>query len=121
MAGERFEVTEIKETVTVTIAVGAALSGALNVGGMCPLLIETPAGMEGAALTFQVSSDDTNFFDLYDEAGNEVSIPAGASRAIRLDPMDFYAASSIKVRTGTSGAPTNQAGAAADIKVTLVG
>jgi hypothetical protein len=97
--------------VTATIANGAALSGAVDLGSSRLHRIVMPAGWTSAALTFQGSYDGTNFNDLYDGAAGEYSISssiAGASRSIVVDPKIFYGVRHLKVRSGTSGTPANQ-------------
>ena len=59
-------------------------------------------------LTFQTSEDDATYRDLYDDAGNEYTVTAAASRAIVVNPVDFYSCKFVKVRSGTSGTPVNQ-------------
>ncbi|MFA6280382.1 MAG: hypothetical protein WC612_06285 [Bdellovibrionales bacterium] len=99
---------------TATIAAGAALSGAVNLGGLRLFGLVMPAAWTAAGITFQVSYDGgTSWSNLYDANGNEVSVTVAASRAIALDPVTFAAISMIKVRSGTAAAPVNQIAAAA--------
>lgn len=100
---------------TVTIASGAAVSGALSLrdnrgtGRITGLLI--PASWTTAALTFQGSLDGENFFDIYD-ASTERTVASGAVVAdhfLSLDPDLWDAFPFIKVRSGTAASPVNQA------------
>ncbi len=101
------------ELQTAAIANGAALSPAVALGQKTLLGIVMPAAWTAAALTFQVSIDDTTFNELYDGAGNAVSITAAAGQFVQIDPAKWRGVTAIKVRSGTSGAPVNQGQAAA--------
>ena len=70
-------------------------------------------GWSAAAVSFLVSTDGINFVDLYDKAGNEVTIPSlilatNATRAVLVDPVFFLGARYLKIRSGTSAAPVAQ-------------
>lgn len=99
------EQTPTKAIVAV-IANGASLSGAVELDGLL-VGIQMPTAWTAAGITFQASADGTNFFDVKDSAGTEVSLTAAASTYITLDPAarNFKA---IKVRSGTSAAAVNQ-------------
>lgn len=110
------------KTFTATIANGASLSGAVDLGTMRPGRMTLPAAWTAAAGTFAVSADGVTYGPLYDWAGTEVSIASAsmvASREIVLDPTLFLSVRYLKVRSGTNGAPVNQ-GAARAIVVTGV-
>ena len=95
----------------VVIASGASLSTAAWLNGRSLCGIQMPAAWTAAPLTVQVSFDGgVTFQNLYDTSGNEVSITTAASRNIRIPPGDFAAVTHIKVRSGPSGVPVNQAG-----------
>ena len=103
--------------LTATIASGASLSDEVRVpGGKAVVVIQMPASWTTANLTFQVSLDGANYYNLYDDLGGEVTVNAAASRIIRLVPADWWAAPFLKIRSGTSGTPVNQAG---DRSITL--
>ena len=104
--------------LTATIASGASLSAAVNVSRSNVIGIIMPTGWTAAALTFQASIDGDNFFDLYDQAGTETNIPTAASRFVGgLDALNFGSFNYLKVRSGTTGTPVNQA---ASRELTLV-
>ena len=96
-----------KSAGSVTIASGASLSGAINLGDKVLSAIIMPASWTAAALTFQASDDGgTTWKDMYDDGGNEISIlsaNAVAGRRISVDPSAFAGIDLIKVRSGTSG------------------
>lgn len=89
-----------------TILSGASLSQGLYLGGRL-VSIQTPASWTAAVLTFQGSQDGITYADYYDANGTEVSVTAAANQLIAVgpDPSAVF----IKVRSGTSGAPVNQA------------
>lgn len=97
------------ETVSATIASGQSLSGAVNLAGCRLVGLVMPAAWTAASLTFQVSHDGTTYNDLYDDAGNEYTVVAAASRYIGLVGMDWEAVRFLKVRSGTAATPVNQA------------
>lgn len=104
--------------VSVSIANGASLSDAGNLGPFRLVGIVMPATWTAANLTFQVSDDaGTTYNNLYDDLGTEVTVTAAASRYIALDPAVFAGINYLKVRSGTSGSAVNQGG---DRTITLV-
>jgi hypothetical protein len=105
-------------TKTVTIANGAALSGAsADLAGGALVAIIPDSAWDTNAVTFQASLDGTNWFNLYN-GGTEYSL-AGvvASAFCAVDPDLFLGARYVKVRSGTGAAAVNQTGA---VVVTLV-
>lgn len=82
------------------------------------------SGVSSLTLTAQVSpgatdssnSDISNWYDLYDESGNEVQLSVGPNIAIGVPPSLFVADYRIRFRTGTSSSPVKQ-GANASLEV----
>ena len=107
----------ITSDLTTTIASSASLSGSADLGGTTLSGYIMPAAWTAADLTFQGSVDGANFSDIYDSFGNEVSHSVAASRFVALNPADFAGIRYLKIRSGTTGAPVNQA---AERIVTLV-
>jgi hypothetical protein len=101
--------------IPVTIANGAALSGAVDTRGATIEAIEMPAAWTAADLTFQAADSETGTFsDVYDALGGEITVVVAASRTVTIqDPFDYNMRGLryVKVRSGTSGTPVNQAGA----------
>lgn len=96
---------------TASIASGAALTGAVDLGAQRLHRIVIPAAWTAAAISFQSSADGTTFADLYDVNG-EVVLPVasvGASRAVIVDPAAFLGIRYLKLRSGTGASPVNQA------------
>jgi hypothetical protein len=107
-------------TETVTILSGASLSDALNIASRNFFAVIMPAAWTTANLTFQGSYDGTTYYNLYDEAGNEVTFTAAASRYILIStPAKFLGLKKLKVRSGTSGSAVNQ-GADRAIQIIVV-
>jgi hypothetical protein len=100
------------EWISLTIASGAALTEEVNTLGAVPVAIKTPATWTAANFTFlgcEVTAG--TYCDVYDDAGTEYNVAAAASRWILLNPSAFASHQFIKVRSGTTGTPVNQAGA----------
>lgn len=98
-------------TKSSTIANGAALSAEIDLESYRQIAIYMPSTWTTANLTFQGSNvTGGTFQNIYDSAGNELTITAAASRILtdipELSPFRY-----IKIRSGTSGTPVNQGGA----------
>ncbi len=93
---------------TATIAAGTALSPEVALGEKTLVGIIIPAAWITAALTFQATPDDTNFYELYDGAGNEVTLTGAAGQFVQVDPTKWKGITGIKLRSGTAGTPVNQ-------------
>jgi hypothetical protein len=103
---------ELRSTITVTIALGASLSPAADLSEQALLGIVMPAAWTAGDLTFQGSIDGVTYGNMYfAHTDSECVVQAAAARFIQLDPADFSALRYIKVRSGTSGTPVNQAAA----------
>lgn len=105
---------------TATIADAQSLSTVVDFEAATLCGIVTGSGWTTAAITFRASIDGVTFVDLYNAAGNEVSIPtAAASRWYAIDPADFAGIRYLIIRSGTSATPVNQAGGDTLTLVTL--
>lgn len=101
---------------TATIAAGAALSGAVNLGEKQLLGIYMPGAWTAADITLQSSPDGgTTFYELNATDGAaadavaafQVHAPA-ASQFVAIDPTKLRGVNCIKLRSGTAGSPVNQ-------------
>ena len=103
----------------VAIANGASLSAEVDLRHHSLVAIQMPADWTAADLTFQgrPGADDTTprinetLQNVYDDAGNEVTVQADADRYIALTAAVLDALTGlgrVKVRSGTSGTPVNQ-------------
>jgi hypothetical protein len=97
------------------IANGASLSGIVDLGTyrLFGILMD-PTAWTAAALTFQVSIDGVNFYNLFDDTGTEINWTVLAQQFITVAvPAKWLGIRYIKVRSGTSATPVNQGGARA--------
>jgi len=104
----RNTVINVVDTVTTTIASGQSLSAAVNLGGLRMFGMIMPTAWTAAGLTFQMSADGTNWYNMYDANGNELTASAAASRYVAFEPANFAPVEWLKVRSGTSGTPVSQ-------------
>lgn len=101
----------MKKTVnyaTATIASGASLSGAFDLGQSRAARLAFPAAWTAADVTVQTSMDGVTYRDLYDKDGTEYTIKAALSRSVLLPIADFFGIRYLKFRSGTSAAAVNQ-------------
>jgi hypothetical protein len=104
--GSVFQKDPLTQT-SLVISNGTSITAALDCLGVMPVGIFLPAAWTAAVMTFQVSPDNSNWYNLYDKVG-EVSYPAAASEWLALDPAQFAGVRYLKCRSGTSGTPVNQ-------------
>jgi hypothetical protein len=105
---------------TVTIAASASVSGEFDLEAYKLVGIIMPSAWTAANLTFQAAPvSGGTFADMYDDAGDEVTVTAAASRAIGADYIAGALAAFrvLKIRSGTSATPVTQA---AERTITLV-
>ena len=100
--------SQLLARITFTIANAASLSDGQALGGRTPSIIMMPSAWTAAALTFQGSHDGTTYYDLYDEEGTELTVPASSSRRIVLSSTFLTDHKYLKVRSGTAGTPVLQ-------------
>lgn len=101
-------------TKTVTIANGASLSDAADLGTGRLVGIIMPAAWSAAALTFQANADNgATFYDVYDDATERTISQSGAAAArfLALPLSDWLGMRGVKVRSGTGASPVNQGAA----------
>lgn len=103
-------------TVTATIANNESLSDAINLTGYSLVAIIMPATWTAANLTFQAGATAAALADVYDSSG-ELAVTAAASRFITVSREAFVSLRHLKVRSGTTGSPVNQA---AERSITLL-
>ena len=110
-------VPRLCEADPVTILSGQSLSASFNLGGRIIAGAFVPSAWTAAVVTFQASWDNVTFSDVQTAAGAEYSLTATAGKYLAADPVMFYGVNFVKVRSGTSAAPVNQA---ADRSVVLM-
>jgi hypothetical protein len=107
-------------TYSATIANGASLSGAIDLAGNRLSAIIMPAIWTAAGLSFQVSADGMNYFNIKDNSSDaEVTWTVSASGYYTSD--DFLRWKDIrylKIRSGTAASAVAQG---ADRIITIVG
>jgi hypothetical protein len=105
-----------KTAHTVVINAGGSLSASVNIGNNALALIAAPSNFAKANLTFQVSADGTQFFDLLEADGSEAVRAIDPGCAI---PMVTTSAAItyLKIRSGPRDGPIIQPAA---VTLTLV-
>jgi hypothetical protein len=104
-----------RHIVSATIPNGGSLSPEVAVGGARIAGIIMPAAWTAAALNFEALTDQTGatptFKPVVDSGGTEVTITTGGDRYIALTDTSPLCAGlgRVKLRSGTSAAPVNQA------------
>ncbi len=103
----------VQEQVSAQIAAGQSLSAQVDIGGWTLVGIVVPANWTTAGLSFQASADGgATWGELLDMTATAITVSsiAGAAR-IAIDPTKLRGVRSLKVRSGTSGAPVAQTNA----------
>lgn len=94
---------------TVTIASGASLTAAVDMGKRELVRVDMPSAWTAAALTFQVSADGTTYTNLYKDGSEFSKTEAAASRGVGIAPADAMMMHRyIKIRSGTAASAVNQ-------------
>ena len=88
-----------------------ALSAAIDLQANTPVGIMMPSAWTAANLTFQGSFDNSDFGNMYDAAGGELTVTADTDVYIAVDPVDFVGVQYLKIRSGTAGTGVAQAAA----------
>jgi len=110
-------ITAMPVIVPVTIANGTSLSPAVAIGPNVLCGIAMSAGWDAAAMTFQVSYDGGTTFQEMQSTSAVISYTVAANQFISFDPSVWRGVTTLKVRSGTSGAAVNQT---ADRTINLV-
>jgi hypothetical protein len=98
-----------------TILSGTALSEEIDIGEVQDIALQIPATWTAASITFAASADSQGTYGpVYDDTGAEVTLASAnvvASRMIALKSLRDVMAPLryIKLRSGTSAVPVNQA------------
>lgn len=108
-----------KMSATLTTAADG-LSSVVDLQAYTLMGIIMPSTWATAGITFKVSeSSGGTFYDLYDDAGNEVSASAANGRSVSLDSIALKLAPFryIKMRSGTTATPVAQS---TNVTITLL-
>ena len=91
-----------------TITAASSLSSAIDLSAGTLARIFYPRVWTPAVLTFQVSADGADFFDLYDVFGKEVSITVVPGACIRISFDWTIILQFVKFRSGSRDFPVDQ-------------
>lgn len=89
-------------TRTVTIANGATVSAAADMGAASLVGIITPAALTGTAFGLQASADGVSYADVYGTSGSAVSVTAAPSRYIAVPRTTIDGARFVRVVSGSA-------------------
>lgn len=95
----------------VTILAGDSLSNAVDIGARGDIVrIVMPDPWGGGNLTFQISDDGVNYYDLHDASGAEITIPVRPGAIVPIGNITGQTASIewFKIRAGSSAFPVVQ-------------
>lgn len=108
----------LRTVQTVSIANGASVSGTIDLLRTAIVGFVAPASWTTAALNIEVSTDGTSWSSLYDAYGSATgslsALVAGAAYAV--DMVSLLPFRYVRLRSGTSASPVNQA-AQRDFKI----
>ncbi len=88
---------------------GTAAAGAASSASATLIGVQLPGAWTAAVLTLQASRDGATWVDVFDRFGGEVTLQAAASRRVVIEPSVIAGVEYLRVRSGTSAAPVNQA------------
>jgi len=97
---------------TITLSTAGTQATATPLEEYVPFAIQMSTAITGTTLSFQVSQDESNYFNMFSSTGGEVTVTVAASRYVVItDPERFIGIKSLKVRAGTSTGTSTQAAA----------
>jgi len=100
----------VYETTSSTIVSGASLGTAVDLLGGRLVAVAMPEAWTAADLTLRGSIDGGNYYDVYDDSGNEVVVSAGVSRHVVFDGLaNGEGLRWLQVRSGSAITPVAQA------------
>ena len=105
---------QLQKEVLIDISDNATTSSAAQCDGLLLSGIVFPAAMTGATITFEFSFDGTNFVDVVETDGTEVSYSVSAGNVVRVDPSGWAFASTGFLRI------TSASSEAADRTINLI-
>jgi len=95
------------QIIPVAIMAGESLSDSFDITVGEATYVLMPGEWDGANLTFQVSFDNSTFWDLFDELGSEIMAACRPGVAVRIPP-GMRAIGYCKIRSGTRDHPIEQ-------------
>lgn len=107
-----------RDTATATIANGASLSDAVDLGAnYVATRLTLPAAWTAASLSFQTSPDGVTYNEMRDDSSELISRTVAAGYDVALPPALWRGVRYLKIRSGSAAAPVVQGGAR-DIVIT---
>ena len=99
-----------RESQAVTIPSGSSVSNSISAVDTALVGFITPAAWDAAALSIEVSPDDTNWYSPKDSQGSSVGYLAAplTGTAYSTDAAALLPWRYLRFRSGTSAAPVNQ-------------
>lgn len=98
----------VNQGAICTVASGATVSGALDLGELAVVGIVTPAAITSTAMTFQASADGVTYNQVTTRDGTVYSVTISASKHIVIPPADLCGIRYLKVVGGSAeGADRN--------------
>lgn len=95
--------------VTATIPAGEYLSNAIDLSLATAIFIFMPQAWTPAMLSFQISYNNTDFYDLFDESAREITMNISPATAMR-NPAIPAQAGWLRFRSGSRLSPIKQTG-----------
>ena len=89
---------QLQKEVLIDISDNATTSSAAQCDGLLLSGIVFPAAMTGTTVTFDFSFDGTNFVDVKETDGTEVTYSVSAGDVVRVDPSGWAFASPVFLR-----------------------
>ena len=102
---------QLLSRLSCVIAINTSLSAAVALHGARVSEIEMPAAWDAAILTFQASNDNSTFFNVVDDTGNEYFIVAVAGQRIHINSDYISQMAYLKIRSGSSLTAVSQTAA----------
>lgn len=91
-----------------TIAAGQSLSDVLDCSAAPPIRIMMPTAWTPAVMSFQTSSNNILWLDLFDTTGREITVNVVPNTVVRLSTDFAVAPVFLKFRSGTRDRPVIQ-------------
>ena len=102
------------EVALIDVSEDASNSEGVNVENMLLCGVVFPATMTGTTITFDYAVDNSNWVDVFETDGTEVSYSVSAGNVVRIDPSGWASASNGFIRVTSNGTE------AADRKIKLL-
>jgi len=89
-------------SISLTTAADGA-SESVNLTGLTLSCVQMSTAWTSAAIGFQASVDgSTNFYPIYNTAGNHLTYPTSANRVLAFDPAQFHGIQRLKLVSETT-------------------